>query len=67
MINREELRKQLPHGSISKVAKLAGVTTKSVNDYFKKKTSSEKVELAALKIASEIKAEKDGYLKILEA
>lgn len=63
MVNRESIRKQLPHGSCIVIAKKAGVTTKAVSEYFAGKTNSQKVENAALAVLADLKKEKAKLLK----
>ncbi len=65
MINREELRKKLPSGSLKEVAKRAGVGVASVSRYFSYESNSERVEIAALEVAAEIQKKKQENINLL--
>jgi predicted GTPase len=65
MINREELKKQIPRGYLKVIAMRAGVGKQSISKYFNNTLNSEKIEMAALEVASELKQKKDGFIKIL--
>lgn len=62
-MNRNELRKMLPHGAMKEVAKLASVSQNAVAKYFKGEFNSYKIEVAALEIANKY----EGYKKELTA
>lgn len=62
MVDRIELRKKVPHGYCSIIAKKAGVSQTSVSAYFSGNMNSEKIEKAALVIAAEIVKEKQRLI-----
>jgi predicted transcriptional regulator len=62
MLNRKELREQVPHGHCKIIAKKAGVTQKSVSDYFATKNNSEKIEMAVLEVLAQIGEKKKRLL-----
>lgn len=61
MISVEKLKEELPYGSLSEIAKNAGVSKTAVTKFFNGKTkSSLKIRKAALKIAIKAKRELQG-------
>lgn len=65
MVNRSELKKLLPHGSKKLIAERAGVSVSAVSSYFNNRFSSEKIEIAALEVASEVFNKKKALLEQL--
>lgn len=58
MISREELKKALPYGAVSIIAKKAGVSSAAVSRYLNGNSkTSLKIEKAALECAIEYKKE----------
>ncbi len=68
MITKREIKQSLPHGYLTKVAELAGVTKGAVSRYFNDsiKTSA-RIERAALQCAIEYRKEISDLSKNLEA
>lgn len=59
MIDKKILRSKVPHGSFKEIAKRAGVTPKSVSEFFSGKTvHSEKIEMATLELLAEMSEKK---------
>lgn len=63
MVERSELKKILPHGSGRIIAERAGVSYQSVSNYFSHKNNSERIEMAALEVASEMCIKKKGLIQ----
>ena len=67
MTNKEQLRKSLPHGSLSKIAFKAGVTKNSVTKFFNNTIkSSPLIEKAALECALEYEKGKSNLIAELK-
>lgn len=47
-MDRQKIKRALPHGFQSEIAKNLGVSFKCVNDYFRGVTNSKRIELASL-------------------
>lgn len=62
MLNRTELKKQVPRGSATTIAQKAGVTTKTVSEYLNGKNNNIKVELAVLEVLAELNKKKKELL-----
>jgi predicted transcriptional regulator len=67
MIDRKELRKQLPYRSIKKIADKAGCSRKSVWEYLTYNTNSPKVALAVVEVLEELKVSKNEFENRLQA
>ncbi|MEJ7778434.1 MAG: hypothetical protein WKF68_02490 [Daejeonella sp.] len=65
MINRAEFKKQIPRGYMKLIANKAGVGNQAVYKYFNNTLNSERIEMAALELVSEMKQKKEGFVKIL--
>jgi transcriptional regulator with XRE-family HTH domain len=63
MIDRNYLKKQMPHGSAKILAEKIGVTPKSISNYITGKSNSEKIELAVLQLVADLKKKKNQLLK----
>ena len=62
MVNREELKKKIPHGYCKIIASRAGVTQKSLSAYFKYQHNSERIENTILEVLVELKEKKEKLL-----
>ena len=68
MIAKREIKKSLPHGYLTKVAKLAGVSKGAVSRYFNDSIkSSLRIEKAALECALEYQRSISPMAKELKA
>lgn len=65
MLTRKELKDKMPYGSMGVVAKKAGVTPKTVSDFFAEKNNNVNVEMAALEILAEISQRKKALLSLI--
>lgn len=63
MIDRKQLRLMIPHGYVNQISERANVTQQSVSQYFAGRLNSEKIELAALQLAAELKEKKEALIK----
>jgi len=61
-MNRKKLKAKIPYGHVSKIAKQAGVTTKTVYSFLNGKSDSYKVEMAVLETIVEIDKKKSDLL-----
>lgn len=50
-MDRQELKKMLPYGSLKEVAKHANVSISAVTNYFRGRNNSYKIEISAMTIA----------------
>ncbi len=50
-MDRQELKKMLPHGSLKEVAQHANVSRAAVTNYFKGRNDSYKIEISAMTVA----------------
>lgn len=67
MIPRQEIRKELPHGSLKEVAEKAGVKVQAVSKYFNGKTkSSPAIDRAALEVALKYKKQVQPLLNEMQ-
>jgi DNA-binding LacI/PurR family transcriptional regulator len=68
MITKTEIRKMLPYGSLTDVAKKAGVSKTAVTNFFNNTTkSSRKIEKAALECALEYQKENSAIVNELKS
>ena len=62
-MNRQDLRKKVPHGYSKEIAKRAGVSQKFVSDFLAGKANSERVEMATLEVLAELSNKKRALLE----
>jgi hypothetical protein len=59
MIDRAKIRKELPHGKLSEIAKEAKVAQPSVSNWFSGKINSERIEVAVVRVYVKYKKERN--------
>lgn len=64
-MNKQELKKILPHGYTQKIADKLGVHRNTVTNCLNGKTDSPTVELAILEALAELKEKRDGFMNII--
>lgn len=62
-MDRQQLRKKIPQGYCKVLAERAGVSNVSVSKFFKGTNNSRKIEMVALKLALELKQEKEELVR----
>jgi len=62
-VDRRKIRTLLPHGSIMKIAEMAGVSRCAATYWFSGKLNSRKIEDAAVKLLTRLNRDRERKLK----